>query len=158
MASTYEKIATTTLGSSQGTVTFSSIPATYTDLIIILNTTGTGSGVKSLQFNSDTSSNYSCTVLYGDGSAAGSARYSVGYIDIFNSTTAQNANIIQINNYSNSTTYKTYLSRQNTAAVSVEAIVGLWRSTSAINAVSLVASTNNWASGSIFTIYGIKAA
>jgi hypothetical protein len=67
--------------------------------------------------------------------------------------------IIDIMNYSNTTTYKTALHRFNDANAIVFAIVGLWRNTAAINQVR-VFSTNavNFAVGSTFTLYGIKAA
>ena len=63
--------------------------------------------------------------------------------------------IIQIQNYSNSTTYKTALGRSAQQSV---ATVGLWRSTSAITAVKIYPASGNFDTGSIFTIYGIAAA
>ena len=157
MASTYEKIATTTLGSATATVTFSSISGAYTDLVLVINGTLTGSAVKYINFNGVTTS-YSCTTLIGSGSAASSGRYTDPYIDVSNSSTNPFVNIIQINNYSNSTTFKTYLARQGAASTSTEAIVGLWRSTAAITSLSVNTSSNAFASGSTFTLYGIKAA
>jgi uncharacterized protein related to proFAR isomerase len=80
MAKTYEPIATTTLGGATNSVTFSSIAGTYTDLIIIVQgSVGSISGVN-LQFNSDTATNYSRTVLFGTGSVANSTRGSNGEI------------------------------------------------------------------------------
>jgi len=65
-------------------------------------------------------------------------------------------------NYSNTTTYKTLLTRANQASNGVDACVGLWRSTAAINAVSIATTAYGGSSsvqtGSIFTLYGIKAA
>ena len=112
MASTYTPIATTTLGSNQSTVTFSSIPSTYTDLVLVCNATvSSANGTWYLEFNSDTGTNYSATVLKGNGTAASSDRLSTIYGIPWGGwstgapTTANNA-IIQINNYSNTTTYK----------------------------------------------------
>ena len=66
--STYTPLSTTTLGSAQATVTFSSISGSYTDLVLVMNTIGTSAGGDvQVQFNSDTASNYSCTILYGTG-------------------------------------------------------------------------------------------
>ena len=76
MPTTYEPIATTTLGSAQTSVTFSSISGAYTDLVLVINagnSGGTGYGI-ALQCNNDTGSNYSFTQLYGTGSAATSTR------------------------------------------------------------------------------------
>jgi hypothetical protein len=68
--------------------------------------------------------------------------------------------IIQIQNYSNTTTYKTWLSRGNNAATGVDAIVGLWRSTSAIDQVRISATnaTRNLAAGTVITLFGIASA
>ena len=167
MPATYEPIATTTLGSAQATVTFSSIPGTYTDLVLITNSRSdsTTRGV-SVQFNNDTGSNYSVTRLRGDGSTASSNRASnqtyieIGDQNISTDTAGNIGNVIcHIQNYSNATTYKTTLSRANVADVTVRAIVGLWRSTNAITEIDIISSGgNNFISGSTFTLYGIKAA
>jgi hypothetical protein len=163
MPSTYEPIATNTLGSGASSVTFSSISASYTDLVLIVNISGSTDINVQMQFNGDTGSNYSTTVLGGSGSAAVSDRYSnQSYIQINYQaflTAAFNTNsIINIQNYSNATTYKTSLSRFNNASNGVDAVVGLWRNTAAITSVLLKTHTGTFATGSTFTLYGIKAA
>lgn len=168
MASTYTPIATTTLGSATATITFSSISGSYTDLIIAggLRVDNASSGTQNavIRFNSDSSSNYSWTYILGDGSSASSSRTTnatellvstVGNDD----TNRYSAEIWQINNYSNTTTYKTALLKHmvnygNQAQV----WVGLWRSTSAITSISITAGSANWAAGSTLTLYGILAA
>ena len=162
--STYTPIATTTLGSNQQTVTFSGISGSYTDLILIFN----GRSVSAvpavrMRFNSDTGSNYSYTRLYGTGSVAGSSRASSqtsgGVATAGGVTTTYETNIIiQVQNYSNTTTYKTALARANTPSSAVETNVNLWRSTSAITEVSLFTDSDQFNSGSTFTLYGIAAA
>jgi len=165
LASTYEKIATTTLGSAQSTITFSSISGSYTDLILIENgkvSSGAGSYTR-IRFNSDTGSNYSATYLYGNGSSAGSDRYSnmtfipVAYVAAVETNFNHNT-IINIQNYSNSTTYKTVLARSNNAATATDATAALWRSTSAITSIDYYLNSGDWASGSTFTLYGILKA
>lgn len=166
MASTYTPIATTTLGSDQASVTFSSIPSTYTDLILVTNEKQSGARVSAIQLNSDTGTNYSWTELYGTGSAAGSSRSSstariyYGYNAGYSDSTNFDANaIIHIMNYANSTTYKTVLIRANNATNGTDATVGLWRSTAAINTIYLyMDNLSNYKAGSTFTLYGIKAA
>ncbi len=74
MPTTYEPIATTTLGSAAATITFSTIPATYTDLRVVWVGTVTVADSAGMRFNSDSGTNYSRTVLQGDGSAASSNR------------------------------------------------------------------------------------
>ena len=157
MASTYEKIATTTLGSATGTVTFSSIPATYTDLFLVIGGAASSSQGLYLYFNNDTASNYSRTYVYGDGSSAGSANSTTDMriLEIGSAISTVYANIM---NYSNTTTFKTSLSRGGSASSLTLAQVGLWRSTSAINRVDIVTGTGTINTGTVLTIYGIKAA
>ena len=118
--STYTPIATTTLGSAQSSVTFSTISGSYTDLVLI-GSYGTANGnCPLMQFNSDTGSNYSITELVGNGSSASSSRRSNGTSIDIAKTVGGNGNleqnfVISIQNYSNSTTYKTALVRQNLA-------------------------------------------
>ena len=164
MPATYEPIATQTLGSAAASVTFSSIPSTYTDLIIITQAISASADDVGIRFNSDSGSNYSQTWLSGNGSSAFSGRYSSStsiYLDIYGSmgTTLYNNTIVQIMNYSNTTTNKTLLSRANRAGSGVDAIVGLYRSTSAISTIVLAPTSGvNFSTGSTFTLYGIKAA
>jgi hypothetical protein len=161
MPSTYDKIDKATATGSESTISFTSIPATYTDLVLVFNGYTNAQASCSLRFNNDSGANYSQTRLLGSGSAAASDRdSSINQINAFvSSSTSNNINeIIQIQNYSNATTYKTALLRWNNAASYVAAIVGLWRSTSAINRVDMILSTSTYVAGSTFTLYGIKAA
>ena len=164
MPVTYEKIATNTLGSAVATVTFSSIPSTYTDLVVIVSAKSTSAAQNLLmRVNSDSSSNYSTTLMTGSGTATGFARTTSttqGALDNYGYVDTANHNITTVNimNYSNTSTYKTWLSRANNAANGTTALVGLWRSTSAINAVEIYIASNTFVAGSTFTLYGIKAA
>ena len=164
MTATYEKIATTTLGSANATITFSSIPATYTDLVLAMAIgTSNQDGIK-IMINNDTATNYSNTRLYGNGSSISSNRRSstaTVYLDdgvAFSTGAGSNNSILQFMNYSNTTTYKTWLQRGNNAANGTVAVVGLYRSTSAISRLDFTAvGTSTFVSGSTFTLYGIKA-
>jgi hypothetical protein len=122
----------------------------------------TGSPTSRLQFNGDTSTNYSATMLYVDTSSIGGVRVSsessanTGALsDEFGITT------INLNNYSNTTTYKTAFSRYNSLGASYREIgskLNLWRSTSAITSIVVSPSSSTFTSGSTFTLYGIAAA
>jgi len=161
MAKTYEPIATLTGTGSSDTLSFTSIPATYTDLVLVINgALSTGNNTR-MRFNNDTAANYSMTVLSGDGTSASSYRDSsqnsfsyIGYTD----ATISNF-IFNIMNYSNTTTYKTFLHRRNLSTSQVSANVGLYRSTSAINRVDVYsASAATWTTTTTATLYGIKSA
>lgn len=162
MAATYEPIATTTLGSAQSSYTFTSIPSTYTDLIIVANTKNTANSGDEvgIQFNSDTGSNYSRTRIYGNGSSAASDRATntnKGALAI-NDTSNFSPIIANVQNYANSNTYKTVVSRGNSGGY-VSAYVSLWRNTNAITSITLLPdSGTTFTSGCSFTLYGIKAA
>jgi hypothetical protein len=163
---TYEPIATTTLGSATTTVTFSSISGSYTDLVLVTNTIATSAADFYIRFNNDTTSTYSITVLSGTGTSAVSNRSSGTFMYLnYNGQiqTSMNSNsITNIMNYANSTTYKTVLDRFNVASggtnLGTEAIVGLWRSTSAITRIDISSAGANFNTGSTFTLYGISAA
>jgi hypothetical protein len=161
MTATYEPIATESLGTAQASVTFSAIPATYTDLVLVFNGT-IASGVQNmeLRFNGDTTTNYSETRFFGTGSAVSTDRTSTtNQIRVGNIYTSQTVNIIQVMNYANATTFKTVLCRSNNAGAQVSVHSGLWRkSPEAITSVFVrPAGGVNFAIGSTFTLYGIKA-
>ena len=157
MAITYEPIATTTLGTSASSVTFSTIPGTYTDLVLVVAGTSAATNGNEMQFNGDTGNNYSFTLLYGTGSAAVSSRNSnISFAYAGRTNTNQSVSITQIMNYANTTTYKTVLTRASSNGDIVMANVSTWRSTSAITSLVYAGATFN--SGPVFTLYGIKAA
>lgn len=159
--STYTPIATTTLSGSTASYTFTSIPSTYTDLVlVIMAANSTGSNFE-VTFNSDTGSNYSRTQLAGNGSSATSARESnyTSYrtLSTPSGTSTYAIATFNIMNYSNTTTYKTLLDRGGYASDQTYAQVGLWRSTAAINSIRLLTGSN-LSAGTTFTLYGIQAA
>lgn len=167
--STYSTIATTTLGSAQADYTFTSIPSTYTDLRIIASPASSDNLYSmGMQFNSDTTSNYSMTELRGNGTSALSSGLSnqtvawVSYNMSPGTTLGDNAIAIDIFNYANTTTFKTAISRFNVMGGSYRgtgAIVSLWRKTpEAISSVKLTMTGANFKIGSTFTLYGISAA
>jgi hypothetical protein len=167
MPSTYTPIATTTLGSSSTSVSFSSISSAYTDLILVLNLKATSAGSTDINvnFNSDTSSLYSRTYLAGNGTSALSARSSnttTIQINNWSAATSGNTNynaILNIMNYSNTTTFKTVLVRTNNADNAAESSVNLYRSTSALSSIQITPGASRaFDTGSTFTLYGVKSA
>lgn len=177
MAVTYEKIATTTLGSAAASVTFSSISSAYTDLVLIctniLSTRTASQDIPVITFNSDTGTNYSSTNIDGAAGGASSTRWTstnsalMGFVSDSNSTANPSLYpsnfIINIQNYANTTTYKTMLGRYNDLASNASynrtgSNVGLWRSTAAINTINIGLYYSTYTAGATFTLYGIKAA
>jgi hypothetical protein len=166
MATTYEKIATTTLGSASATIDFTSIASTWTDIKLVLVCTSiTGNGYIKMRFNNDSSTLYSYTSLYGNGSAAASGTNTgENGIDLTryteNKTTTPTMRTADIFSYAGST-FKTVLAQEISdlnGSGSIFNSVNLYRSTSAINQITLTATGNNFATGTIATIYGILKA
>lgn len=162
---TYTLISSAVGTGSVASFTFSSIPATYTDLVLIVNG-GITSGITDLnmRFNGDTGTNYSTTGLYGTGSVAGTARASNLTAVYIEQAAAPDTSfsynfICNFMDYANTTTYKTAIARANmvVSGRGVDLGVGLWRSTAAINSLT-VFTTTNFSSGTTFKLYGIEAA
>ena len=162
MPLTYESIATQTLSSATASITFSSIPSTYTDLILICRQATNADANTQLRFNGDTGSNYSTNFLRSNGTTVSTARdsnqtqmnlESFGFpTSAFNAVTTAN-----IMNYSNTTTFKTTLSRGSNANTGVTAACHLWRNTAAITSMTILNNASTFSTGSTFTLYGIKA-
>lgn len=170
MPATFEPIASTTLSANTASVTFSSIPQTFTDLVFIVEAyNGVADGYFArFKINSDGASNYSITSLEGNGTTASSLRLSnqpfmlMGYQNVPQSTTStiRTTHILHFMNYSNTTTNKTVLMRSNRAGLGLNAEVGLYRSTSAITSIEFLGDTSvsqSYGSGSTFNLYGIRA-
>jgi hypothetical protein len=159
MATTYDKIATTTLGSA-GTITFSSIAASWTDLRIIFVGTSPAGQQVTLTFNGDTATNYSKTDLTGDGATASSTR-GTSQANIRGgyglSSTIPTMQIIDIFSYAGSTNKTVLLTTamDQNGSGQAQALVGLWRSTAAITSVGL---GGNFNANTTATIYGILKA
>ena len=160
---TYVAIASQTVSSAASSVTFSSIPATYTDLVMVVGGIYSTAATMYLKPNSDSSDIYSFTQLYGTGSATGTSRGAspggsvlgllVGY-----PSTSQCISIISINQYANTSIYKTSLARFSGAGNYVVVAVGLWRSTAAINSLTLTPTAGTISTGTVLSLYGILAA
>ena len=161
----YESISTVTVGSGgTATISFSSIPSTYTHLQLRAFTATASSitGIKG-RFNSDTGSNYAYHLIFGTGSTAGASAatgqssYQPGFTS---STTQPSVFIMDVLDYANTNKYKTTRSLDGGDANGSGDIVlysGLWQSTSAINAMSFfLADSSNFPQYTQFALYGIK--
>ena len=165
VVTSFESIATVSLGSAQSTITFSSIPSDYKHLQIrwFSKNTSTSYSIRT-NFNGDTSSNYSSHALYGNGSSAaayGTANDSTAEIGQSADTTSSvfAGGVTDILDYASTTKYKTVRSlsgwdKNGGGYVALNS--GSWRSTSAITSIVLSSFTGNFAQYSHFALYGIK--
>ena len=172
MPNTYVALDTRTLGANADDITFSNIPASYTDLVLVIvaaEATANTNGLRVRVGNNtiDTGNNYSNTYLTGNGTSATSNRESnnssigAAWQTAPSGNVGENVTTFHFMNYSNTTTNKTILCRSNQAAQAVEATVGLWRSTVAINTILVrtsAGSANQLKAGSTFSLYGIANA
>jgi len=167
MPRTYEPIASQTLGSATSTVTLSSIPSTYTDLVLVFLFKGNTTNQPTLQvtFNG-TTTGYSGTQLTGNGSSAASYRNtSAAFISIARlvgqpaSSSGVATVILDVMSYANTSVFKTLLGQAASSDTGVEREVGLWQNTAAINEIKITTATSNdFGIGSVVSLYGIKAA
>ena len=161
-----EAIETITVGeTSVANITFSNIPQTYTDLVLVLSGRTTQSSLADsiyFTFNSSTS-NFSSRVIYNDGSSASiftQARYA-GSQPGSTATTSTFSNIeIYIPGYTNNRN-KSYLvdsvSENNSTTGYIYSAAGLWSDTSAINSIVLTPNAGSFVQHSTATLYGVTA-
>jgi hypothetical protein len=160
---TYTLIDSATIsGTGTASITFSSIPQTYTDLIVVANCSGI-SGDPFLRINGDSGANYSDTWLETRASGPVASRYTNRNFFYFGyEGTTRNAiemvSIFEIMDYSNTTTFKSSIWKYGDVAYSAEVHAGLWRSTSAITSLVCGLTAGNFVSGSSLKLYGIEAA
>lgn len=161
-------------GSAFGNYTFSNIPQTFQDLMVVIYgrdaSTGTSPWMSQLnyRFNGDAGTNYSQTRLYGSGSSAVSDRvtsqtstntdplvFSGAGANIFSTT------VTHILNYTNASIYKTFISRTSADANGTGWAVitaGLWRNASSgITSLSVYGGVGGFTAGSSIELFGIRS-
>jgi len=171
MAATYNLISSQVLGSSTASVTFSSIPQTYTDLVLrVSSTTNDGYFYDQFHivFNSNTSAVYSDTWIKNNGSSGSSTNatgYSYNYVfaGIVGGTATANtfgSTEIYIPSYTSSQQKpfsSSFVNENNSAtAYSVGAAADLFQSTAAITSIALTPAYGLFIANSTFALYGIK--
>jgi len=168
MANTYALISSVTVGSGgAATIEFSSIPATYTDLVVKLSANSTTQTPR-VRFNNSSSSIYSERLLYGQGSSAASAsNTNTAYFDWVALCINNGANI-----FSNSEFYIPNYAGSNNKSVSSDSVTeinsstgnnlyldaGLWASSAAITSIQMFFGSGNFLEYSTAYLYGISNA
>lgn len=155
---TWTPLANITLGSSASSVTFSNIPNTYRDLIIVANGAGATGGSCHIRVNSDTGANYPTVTMRGtDVGTISSATYTTGYWFAGGLSNSRFDAIIQIQDYPVTDKHKTMLARAGVGASQVQASAIRWSNTNAITSVTITIDSGNYASNSTFALYGVIA-
>jgi hypothetical protein len=166
---TYTQIGSTVTVGAGGasSIDFTSIPSTYTDLLVMLSARCDWSGYPTalyLRFNSS-ASGYSSKRIGGNGSSASSSNGETTVLEIGNTDTSAatsntfSSDFIYVPNYTGSN-YKTVLvdnvTENNNSLAYENMVAGLWSNTSAITSISIFASGGNWVQYSTASLYGIK--
>jgi hypothetical protein len=160
---TYTQINSITLAAASSSVTFSSIPHNFRDLICVITGQFTGSFGSGFRFNSDTGTNYS-NIMMRTNSPSESGTETAG--TFYGSWSGASASapyqvVFQVFDYSASDKHKTALWRAGytdaASAIRAEAFAGRWANISPVNTVTINSSTNGFATGFTFTLYGIEA-
>lgn len=156
--STYTPIASVPITTTTASVSFAAIPQTYTDLVLVFSGTATAQTAATLRYNGDTGNNYSITYLYGDGSSVlTGTEANLSVCDAFYVSTIQSTGVCHIQNYSNTTTNKTFITRAGTTDSLVISYTGMWRNTSAITSMSVQLDSGSFNAGTTLNLYGINA-
>jgi hypothetical protein len=168
MANTYVKIASYAATGSVANIEFTSIPATYTDLVVKISGRYDQSSDNAvyLRFNGNTGANYSYRYLFGSGSAANSASGSadtlanagIAVASSYTASTFSNSEIY-IPNYAGSTakSFSADNVQENNATTAFSTLVaGLWNQTAAITTIRLFPASGNFVQYSTATLYGIS--
>jgi hypothetical protein len=162
----FDSIASAT-PSGVNTVTFSSIPGTYShlQLRILARTATSASDFISVRFNGDSASNYGFHYLRGDGSSASAGATTPDSVIAWNiadggdTANSFNASIFDVLDYANTNKYKTARlldGHDFNGSGQVELRSGAWRSTSAITSIEVFTFGPNFATGTSIALYGIK--
>ena len=169
MANTYELISSNVLTSTTASVTFSSIPATYTDLALRFTCRGSANALVDwlyARFNGVSSAQYSTTTLENQfGSAltqlfANASQMYLGQCPL-NTYTSNifGTGELYIPSYTssqNKAASSSYVLEQTSASADIQASAALWSNTAAITSVTLLPAQGSFVAGSSFYLYGIK--
>lgn len=166
---TWVALKSTTVGTATPTITFTGIPSTYTDLILMSNSkcsnTSTGASI-TIRFNSDSAGNYSQSSIQASSTSRITERYAnTTGIDggRINTSNSSNSNwgqaITHIQNYASTSYQKLCLSKSSVTNEAWKQYQSgsLWRnSANAINTITITCGYD-FLVGSTFSLYGVKA-
>lgn len=153
-------ISNTTLGSASATVNISAIPATFTNLMLVVNSELSGTSATELifaQFNGDTAADYTNGyILNSTGTVTGSS--SIDQTSIFIGTSGPNGGSIQavISGYTSGILKGVTSTSSCAAAGGLTQLQGggIWNQTAAISSILLTAAAGSFVAGSTFSLYG----
>jgi hypothetical protein len=158
--STYTPIASQTTTGTTASITFTDIPQTYQDLVLVCQSKiSTSFADIGLQFNNDTGTNYADVLIVGYVStAAGGVHNNANFLRGWYLSSSETYTMINLMNYTNTTNYKQVIGRSATVSANeIEVAAGSYRSTSPITTITLTPQAANFLANSTFNLYGIAS-
>jgi hypothetical protein len=162
-AGAYDALATVTVGSAVSTITFAGIPSGYKHLQLRSMCFGTSDDENLyIRFNSDSGSNYARHYLEGNGSSASASGTAPDTGGVFSNTsngTSPYVSVTDILDFADINKFKTLRAlsgRDRNGSGSIALRSSLWRSTSAVTSITILAGGGSLASGAQFALYGVK--
>ena len=152
---TYVALATASV-TADASVTFSSIPASYRDLVLVYGGSASATGNLSIRLNGDTGSNYTHVRMYAVSGGYGSDSYTGSRAENGSTSTGQGVVTINIMDYSATDKHKTILSRLNWAGTNLFAHANRWANTSAVTSIEVYNGDTGNLTGTL-SLYGIEA-
>jgi len=155
---TYTPLATVTLGTAASSVTFSSIPATYRDLILVFVGVFSTAQNPTVRFNGDTTTSYSLVRMLNDGNTPISSANTENSLYVGNALTTTPAQIqVQLMDYSTTDKHKTALVNHSIGGTTTMRIADRWANTAAVTTISWSVATGTMNAGTTLNLYGVIA-
>jgi hypothetical protein len=151
---TYTPLATITLASTDSEIVFTSIPATYRDLVLVVGGKATSAGAFNVILNNDTG-NGSRVFALGNGSTTSSS--TAATLAVLEMGSDETTGIVHIMDYSATDKHKTLLARGGSAGGVTIMMAGRWASTSAVNSIKLNRGSSSFAVGTTLSLYAIAS-
>jgi hypothetical protein len=153
---TYDLISSTVLGSSTSTVSLSSIPSTYRDLVIVVTAISSVNAQLRARPNGATTNHLSLAAESTGATTASVTFSNLGELSQFNNFGTEYAiTIIHFFDYAQTNKHKSVLMRMNRAGQGVAMMGGRWASTTAISSIDIYNDSGTWSAGSTLYLYGI---
>lgn len=164
-AGAYELISSTVLGSANSTISFTSVAQTYKHLQVRFAAKNTSFGPDLYMAFNGATSGFSMHFLRGNGSAVSSSNYlnqsaiwMLNAVSRSNTTSAFSAGVIDILDYSSTSKNTTTRTLNGRADYENDVYLqsGLWNNTAAVSQIDFTLSGGSFATGTRFSLYGIK--
>lgn len=157
---TYTPIASQTLAVAAASVTFSSIPQTFRDLVLIANVKGEVLNVQGrIRFNSNTSAIYNTVIMRQSSQTVSSEFFNTNSLGILSRTNATASLTMQISahimDYSATDKHKTALVTAAQGSIGIDQSIIRFDNALAITSLTVLPDTDQWAAGATFQIYGV---